>query len=526
MGYGYGRTTAHYGKEGRSLESGARVQTVFNNDMVAHVWNSQSQTFGRSNNGNYYFEGRALYSYGSHFLVGYIMPDGTALLNGDSYSTSTSGHQSDARRAVSNRPTLTVPALTKFYYLLESIERQAEAPAKDRRDSIRRAARELIQEHAEALATRFLMAAGESAYEFWNSETREYEFPEGRESAGAYLTRVAGLPAPSWPAMLKRAVRERERKEREAVKADKRRKEREAARLADITDSEFRHWISLRDSSYSAVAREALEDQAKALFRAIRTAKAAGFSKHRRDTLSARHKEVRRRLAQFDSTFRAAVARRSMATDIGRLRSARVFVERELPELSAWQIRSQAGEYARTLRRLAESPAFPFVTRRKLSVQADRAAEAIERLAAETEAREAAEAIERRRLAELEAAELRAAWLAGTAPLVRHFDAESGGAAIRIVEDRLETSHGATVPLRHAIRAFRFVKLCREAGRSWERNGERIRVGHFEIDRISADGDMKAGCHQFTWPEIERAARLAGVVDEAPSAEAIESRAA
>jgi hypothetical protein len=73
---------------------------------------------GQSNNGNVYFDGPALYSYGSHFLTGYIMPDGVALLNGDSYSVSTSGHQSDARSAVSNRATFTIADLTELGPLL------------------------------------------------------------------------------------------------------------------------------------------------------------------------------------------------------------------------------------------------------------------------------------------------------------------------------------------------------------------------------------------------------------------------
>jgi hypothetical protein len=63
------------------------------------------------------------------------------------------------------------------------------------------------------------------------------------------------------------------------------------------------------------------------------------------------------------------------------------------------------------------------------------------------------------------------------------------------------------VPLSHAIRVFQFVKLCRERNQEWKRNGKTLRVGHFQVDFIHADGSFQAGCHFIGWPEIERVAR-------------------
>lgn len=99
-----------------------------------------------------------------------------------------------------------------------------------------------------------------------------------------------------------------------------------------------------------------------------------------------------------------------------------------------------------------------------------------------------------------------------------------GAAYIRRNGDTLETSQGASVPWDHAVKAFRFIKLCRERGEQWETNGRVIRVGHFQIDCITAQGDMRAGCHFFKWEEIERLARAEGVFDAPPSAEAVEHR--
>lgn len=90
---------------------------------------------------------------------------------------------------------------------------------------------------------------------------------------------------------------------------------------------------------------------------------------------------------------------------------------------------------------------------------------------------------------------------------------ETGGALIRVKGDKLETSWRADVPLAHAVRAFRFIKHIRETGEDWRPNGHALRVGHFSVDVIRADGGFTAGCHTFAWPEIEAAAIAAGVFE-------------
>lgn len=148
----------------------------------------------------------------------------------------------------------------------------------------------------------------------------------------------------------------------------------------------------------------------------------------------------------------------------------------------------------------------------------------------EREQREAREAAERERERErfARAAEFRRAWLAGERERGYSADGgrlsdETGGALIRatgverdasgaIVGGLLETSHGADVPLEHAVKAFRFVKLVRERGETWRKNGRTIRVGHYQIDAIDAGG-FTAGCHRINWGEIERLARELGVLD-------------
>jgi hypothetical protein len=111
-------------------------------------------------------------------------------------------------------------------------------------------------------------------------------------------------------------------------------------------------------------------------------------------------------------------------------------------------------------------------------------------------------------------AKSRADWLAGVAVYFRGTD-ENGGALLRIRDENLETSQGASVPLAHAVKAFRMVKRCRDASEQWHRNGHTIRVGHFQVDSIDAAGNMRAGCHRINWPEIERIARAIDVFDAA-----------
>lgn len=115
----------------------------------------------------------------------------------------------------------------------------------------------------------------------------------------------------------------------------------------------------------------------------------------------------------------------------------------------------------------------------------------------------------------------RASFYAGTGPGYGLTDA-TGGALLRVKGETLQTSLGAEVPLSHAVKVFRFVKLCRERGEVWARNGRTIRVGHFQVDRIEASGNFVAGCHRINWHEVDRMAMLLGLHEVEASADAVE----
>lgn len=93
------------------------MKTVFSNQELFHIYASGTQSHGRSSNGNVYFEGGVLYSYGKHFPIALEYGD-KYLFTNDSYSMTTSKHVSQARRALRHRDCIELPALRVVQELL------------------------------------------------------------------------------------------------------------------------------------------------------------------------------------------------------------------------------------------------------------------------------------------------------------------------------------------------------------------------------------------------------------------------
>ena len=71
----------------------------------------------------------------------------------------------------------------------------------------------------------------------------------------------------------------------------------------------------------------------------------------------------------------------------------------------------------------------------------------------------------------------------------------------------IETSWGATFPIEDAQIALNYIQIVRKRGKCWQANGTQApTLGHYRIDRIAADGTVRAGCHSVPWSEIERCA--------------------
>jgi hypothetical protein len=78
--------------------------------------------------------------------------------------------------------------------------------------------------------------------------------------------------------------------------------------------------------------------------------------------------------------------------------------------------------------------------------------------------------------------------------------------ALRIIGDTVETSRGASFPLTHARLGWALVKRTVANGIEWKRNGHTLHLGHFQIDRITSDGTVYAGCHKVKFAAIQRIA--------------------
>jgi hypothetical protein len=105
-------------------------------------------------------------------------------------------------------------------------------------------------------------------------------------------------------------------------------------------------------------------------------------------------------------------------------------------------------------------------------------------------------------------------WRNGDTSIRLPYDLAEQNTMLRIRGDNVETSRGATFPVKHAKLAFSVVKRCRDTGQAWHTNGHSVHLGAFQIDSIDAQGNVRAGCHLVKWPEIERAARQLGLMEE------------
>ncbi|ARB05742.1 hypothetical protein [Synechococcus virus S-ESS1] len=492
------------------------MKTVFSNHMVAHVFATQSQEEGRSQNGNFYFSGRALFSYGRHFIVAYAIPRISGgflfLINPDSYSISTSRHQAMARAAIPGRAYI-APNLTR---LADDLNAALDAweyhempggrtrPVKVAATMARR--REYLPRIKRAIAANW----------------------PGQETAAAILGEFGQRNAARAAAAMAR--RHAATVAAEAAAKAKRKREdvaRNAKYLATFTPARIRAEISDNLNRYSGQwGRDKVKEMSRHLFAAIKEARARGWTRIAA-TLSSHRAMVRAALADIDN--REAMARRQGAKReaIARFREDAANVARLMTPRDAGGIAGEGSPEtrARWYRDLADSchSLLRHWTPPAATVARLRSIHDAARIRMTEENENAARA---RFEAE---AERRRAWLAGETGLgYGRLSDQDGGALLRavdvardesgaIVSGVLETGHGAQVPLVHALRVFAFLRHCRATGRAWKRNGASLRVGHFHVDSVTPQGDFVAGCHRINWQEVARLAESLGVAELAPA---------
>lgn len=123
---------------------------------------------------------------------------------------------------------------------------------------------------------------------------------------------------------------------------------------------------------------------------------------------------------------------------------------------------------------------------------------------------------EEKRKAEVKRAKEKAAYEVSKTQWLNHQSVDNhaairnGDTLLRLKNaEEIETSAGASFPRDHAIKAFKLIRLVKEAGGGeWRPEQKSIHLGHFRIDSIDENGNVKAGCHFVKWPAIEHVARL------------------
>lgn len=608
------------------------MQTVFSNDMVAHVWAQQRQPSGRSNNGNFYFEGRTLYSYGTHYPVGiFAGVGGPVFLNSSKSSITTEGkHKGPARAAVRHiAERFYMPELDEIADMIGRAASNggrlpASAPEHHKRNAESYLAKHWAAIDAESAGAAWILRAiGSRAT--WPAMRARYEAAaQAKARTNAARLKASNvragreLAARPWPIMKAEAWQgATDYRQRGLVELIK---DLRDARLATPkAHKRLRAELFRRESALRAIAALARDDadrygnpgdrtKGRALLHRLRRFKAGalghvpgyegpdgpeklaaalalptgagwrmladmlrdiepfipcppamwakatalremangiatereGEEKQRRDIAEARRR-VRDGLRTFNRGrrhYRALVASGvwdGAPVDDGIMTGERMNDRARARVLDSIIHHVPAAEPWGAERGLELCPALAERARR-IAAKADAIAESLAPVRAELltawereqEAARAAEAAERARIRAMTDAERREAWEAGelgrehvraletvSGPLLRAIAPEIDGCAVK--GGTLETSQGATVPLRHAFRVFQFIALCRAEGKAWKPGGtwgpRALRVGHFTVDSVAPSGDFVAGCHSIKWGEVSRLASRLGVAD-------------
>lgn len=168
----------------------------------------------------------------------------------------------------------------------------------------------------------------------------------------------------------------------------------------------------------------------------------------------------------------------------------------DLPEVSA-EAAAEAAAYARSPEAAAGSAAY----------------------ARESSAKEAAYRRQRKQEHRAALSEKVAMWRAGGNISLWDWHSSDGDTLLRVVGDEVETSRGARFPLEDAKRAFPVIARARKSGASYTSFGRKaLPLGDFNVDKVTSDGHVHAGCHFVKWQEIERLAVELGILPAADSA--------
>jgi hypothetical protein len=217
-----------------------RVKKVFKSKEVAHIWAQQKQAEGRNAQGNIYFDGKSIFSCGSHFEMARFVTPEIVLRTSRTYSVTTRKHLNYVANAVSDKTLFTVPSFEDHtenaLYLAKEIRDRIDSTGRAR-SSIGYRLQDISGKTREAYAYLF---------EFKNKiglaarkEVRDLD---------RYFHKV--LTQDKIDAL---KVREAEKEKRDAIRyAAERARREEAQRLEGLKHAEhLENWKASVDASYS-----------------------------------------------------------------------------------------------------------------------------------------------------------------------------------------------------------------------------------------------------------------------------------
>lgn len=445
----------------------AREKHVFPTDEIAHLWAHQTQTEARNPHGNFYFNDKTIYSYGSHFPIArHVTNDkgeAAILFTNRSYSSTTAKHIHIVRQAIPR-------GIPVFY--VHNPEHDIKGEYRTQRIDV------------EALIKKLQAARPDNRYEY-KVKTAKGKFNTrvrnnwGDNGEGDTVTEVEGITGRNIGAHVTRGT---------------------------YWDTRGTYWgLSVLNGDNAGIAIDSYLSKAEArimldILDSIKTWDVS--TKEKRERLAKKVSKARETAKEFASISRNPG---TLTKLFGELRT-KVFAVNALGDFFGY---GPAIEIPADLDYLAA-----ISMEHDSRVEMARATANATRSARwqEAEARREKQAEEDRRTF----AEKLPRWLEGAHVELGRAVYETGTSYLRVKDNEVQTSQGARVPLEHVKKALPLVLAYVQNGREYHRNGHTIHLGHYAIDSIDAQGNLRAGCHLFDKAEIERFAGVLGALPAEP----------
>lgn len=551
------------------------MKTVFNAEMVAHLWANRHAHNVRTSSGNLYTRGGALFSYGEHYIVGAFLDTpakgGRPLLlwNDGKYSVTTARHSSHAWRALAPAQR----AASGFVPELSADDISDHAALANLAHKTMRAAVPVLEKAKKARTsrawylekTRQYLETARALFQYVGDDRAAANVPEcPAADTGAIVAALAMLNRADYLA---------------SAAAETKRAADELARALGMIDAgafssaramyqriAHAQTVAKRARGFYDAAQQKPPRALATLARRIETLRAEWQPRADAETLAADAREIaecvpilRAHLRKYRQSRRANDARGNRAAQWQIERFAEKLRDAlgSGPDSPEWSARVAAlsahGASAETIAQAwhALKRWHRIDAARILHAELENAAKNARDVIAGNGAtlygytidgrlRRYAAAVERgasywrARVAEVETLR-ESARVASIARAAEKIEAWRRGESVRlpddvptmvrVVGDVVQTSRGAVVPLAHAARFVALAKRAASRGGAEWADGAGPIVGHFRAQRIGADLSAVIGCHYFTPEEstraiaaIETAAAARGIVSETAEA--------